>query len=251
MTAALRRSQTLAAQSATIPSRLRAVERTARSSSIGTQLPPMQRQQLARGAPASGGAPVAPRRASRAPVATRAVRARRDALLVTRTRAAPLRAAPHLPAPPLTRRSPTPPAAAQLFGFLAKKPAAARKAVAYPIVVPASSYAIPAVLAAAAGAAHFGAGNDLAAGAAGLLAAFLSTQASRVRFVFGPDALEVVIGNSGADTENAFVGGANRWAYSTFVNWEFWWPCFPVLVYFKETQTKPEGQVSLRCWVWV
>lgn len=31
--------------------------------------------------------------------------------------------------------------------------------------------------------------------------------------------------------------------YSTFVNWELWWPNFPVLVYFKETQTKPEGQV--------
>ena len=31
--------------------------------------------------------------------------------------------------------------------------------------------------------------------------------------------------------------------YSTFVNWELWWPQFPILVYFKETQTKPEGQV--------
>lgn len=31
--------------------------------------------------------------------------------------------------------------------------------------------------------------------------------------------------------------------YSTFVNWELWWPNFPILVYFKEIQTKPEGQV--------
>lgn len=31
--------------------------------------------------------------------------------------------------------------------------------------------------------------------------------------------------------------------YSTFVNWELWWPNFPILVYFKERQTKPEGQV--------
>lgn len=31
--------------------------------------------------------------------------------------------------------------------------------------------------------------------------------------------------------------------YSTFVNWELWWPNFPILVYFKETQTKPEGQI--------
>jgi len=34
-----------------------------------------------------------------------------------------------------------------------------------------------------------------------------------------------------------------RCRYSTFVNWEFWWPNFPILVYFKETQTKPEGQI--------
>lgn len=31
--------------------------------------------------------------------------------------------------------------------------------------------------------------------------------------------------------------------YSSFVNWELWWPQFPILVYFKETQTKPDGQV--------
>ncbi|KHN15093.1 hypothetical protein glysoja_011711, partial [Glycine soja] len=43
--------------------------------------------------------------------------------------------------------------------------------------------------------------------------------------------------------ENAFVGGKKCWKYSTFVNWEFWWPNFPILVYFKETQTKPEGQI--------
>lgn len=35
----------------------------------------------------------------------------------------------------------------------------------------------------------------------------------------------------------------NDCRYSTFVNWELWWPSFPILVYFKETQTKPEGQV--------
>ena len=33
------------------------------------------------------------------------------------------------------------------------------------------------------------------------------------------------------------------YSYSSFVNWELWWPNFPVLVYFKETQTKPEGQI--------
>jgi hypothetical protein len=24
-----------------------------------------------------------------------------------------------------------------------------------------------------------------------------------------------------------------RWRYDTFVNWEMWWPGFPILVYFK------------------
>ena len=54
-----------------------------------------------------------------------------------------------------------------------------------------------------------------------------------MRIRFEADALEVVLGNGGKETENAFVGGENRWRYDTFTNWEFWWPNFPVLVYFK------------------
>jgi hypothetical protein len=100
----------------------------------------------------------------------------------------------------------------------------------------------PASLAAIAAAAHF-AGADAAAIPAGVLGAFLAIQASRVKFVFDDEALEVVIGDTSAKTTNKFVGGANRWKYDTFVNWEFWWAGFPVLVYFKETQTKPEGQI--------
>lgn len=40
------------------------------------------------------------------------------------------------------------------------------------------------------------------------------------------------------------VGGRNRWSYDTFTNWAFY-PSkdVPILVYFKETQTKPEGQI--------
>lgn len=54
------------------------------------------------------------------------------------------------------------------------------------------------------------------------------------RFVFDDDSLEVVIaGKEEQQTENAFVGGRNRWRYDTFVNWELWWPGFPILVYFK------------------
>lgn len=55
-----------------------------------------------------------------------------------------------------------------------------------------------------------------------------------MKFVFDDEALEVVIaGAEEEETENAFVGGKNRWNYDTFVNWEYWWPSFPVLVYFK------------------
>ncbi|KAG2657748.1 hypothetical protein PVAP13_1KG170800 [Panicum virgatum] len=55
---------------------------------------------------------------------------------------------------------------------------------------------------------------------------------------------EVKVGDQLQESgENVFVGGKNRWKYSTFVNWELWWPQFPILVYFKETQTKPEGQI--------
>lgn len=77
-----------------------------------------------------------------------------------------------------------------------------------------------------------------------LLGLFLTIQATRVRFVFDDEGLEVVVGSTNpSQTENAFVGGQNRWSYDSFVNWEFWWPGFPCLVYFKETQTRPEGQI--------
>ena len=79
----------------------------------------------------------------------------------------------------------------------------------------------------------------------GALGVFLGVQTSRVRFRFERDALEVVIGEEETESgENAFVGGRNRWAYDSFINWEFFpSPAFPVLVYFKEKQTKEEGQI--------
>ncbi|CAM9202583.1 unnamed protein product [Phaeothamnion confervicola] len=47
-----------------------------------------------------------------------------------------------------------------------------------------------------------------------------------------------------ATGENFAVGGQNRWRYDTWVNWEFY-PTIgiPILCYFKETQTSPEGQI--------
>ena len=82
-----------------------------------------------------------------------------------------------------------------------------------------------------------------------LLATLFAVQATRIRFVFDQEAFELK-NTSGDDAqltdsgENFVVGGANRWAYSSFVNWEFFpkGSPIPVLVYFKETQTiKTDG----------
>lgn len=110
-------------------------------------------------------------------------------------------------------------------------------------VIPDQDYRIPIVLLGLAGGLGY-TNNLLAAAPVGLLGLLLLFQTTRVRFVFDEEALEVKVGNELEESgENVFVGGKNRWKYSTFVNWELWWPNFPVLVYFKETQTKPEGQV--------
>jgi hypothetical protein len=87
-----------------------------------------------------------------------------------------------------------------------------------PTVIPEPSYNIPIVLLGVAGASH-AIGNDAAAGFSGILGLFLAVQASRVRFVFDDEGLEVVIGKVQEKTENVFVGGENRWSYDSFVNW--------------------------------
>lgn len=92
-------------------------------------------------------------------------------------------------------------------------------------------------------------------GVHGFLGAFLTLQASRVRFRFSDTDLDVVIVDPGASDAVALEvgtessgdnklqgGGANKWSFESVVNWEFWFPGFPLLVYYKETQTKPEGQ---------
>lgn len=99
--------------------------------------------------------------------------------------------------------------------FGKKKPSVQKRET----VIPEPSYSIPATLAGAAAISHFGFSNDVAAGICGVLGAFLAFQASRVKFVFDKDALEVVVGDKQAETENKFVGGKNRWTYDSFVNW--------------------------------
>ncbi|KAG2657747.1 hypothetical protein PVAP13_1KG170800 [Panicum virgatum] len=97
-------------------------------------------------------------------------------------------------------------------------------------VVPDPDYRLPIAILGIAGAFAY-ADNLLAAAPVGLLGLLLLFQ-------------EVKVGDQLQESgENVFVGGKNRWKYSTFVNWELWWPQFPILVYFKETQTKPEGQI--------
>ena len=107
-----------------------------------------------------------------------------------------------------------PPEFLQLFG--SKKAPTTKKRE---TIIPAPSYNIPAVLLGGAGLAHFAFSNDIAAGLSGILGVFLTIQASRVKFIFGPDDLEVRIGEQKEKSENAFVGGENKWSYDTFVNW--------------------------------
>lgn len=110
------------------------------------------------------------------------------------------------------------------------------------MIIPEPSYSVPLGLLAVSGFSIYEHITPLAL-ITGILGVFLTIQATRIKFRFGPEALEVVVGDKEKDTSNAFVGGPNCWYYDTFTNWEFWWPNFPVLVYFKETQTKPEGQI--------
>lgn len=82
-----------------------------------------------------------------------------------------------------------------------------------------------------------------------LFASFLAIQARRIRFVFDETSFELKNVDFAASNEevlrasgeNFVVGGANRWDYDKFVNYDFF-PSedYPVLVYFKETQTPEE-----------
>ncbi|KAL7471496.1 hypothetical protein ACHAXS_011784 [Conticribra weissflogii] len=96
-------------------------------------------------------------------------------------------------------------------------------------------------------------GGAVLGGIISLLASLFAVQATRIRFVFDKEAFELTnIDFSSPENklydsgENIVVGGANRWTYDSFVNWDFYPSVdFPILVYFKETQTqKPDGSYS-------
>ena len=94
--------------------------------------------------------------------------------------------------------------------------------------------------------------NAFAAVPLALIGAFIFRQTGRVCFVFDNDSMEVCYVDKEApdgikqSRENFAVGGQNRWTYKSFKNWYFV-PSkeVPVLMYFSETQTKPEGQFHL------
>ncbi|CAM9277167.1 unnamed protein product [Heterosigma akashiwo] len=71
-----------------------------------------------------------------------------------------------------------------------------------------------------------------------LFSGFLTFQTTTLRFSFDDQAFSLVKSDGSSIGENVVVGGENRWAYSSFKNWDFL-PSedFPILVYFREDQT--------------
>lgn len=71
-----------------------------------------------------------------------------------------------------------------------------------------------------------------------LFGAFLIFQTATLRFTFDETQFSLVRADLSSTGENVVVGGENRWAYDKFVNYDFFpSESFPILVYFKETQT--------------
>eukprot|EP01038_Epipyxis_sp_PR26KG_P015651 gene15651-21167_t len=71
-----------------------------------------------------------------------------------------------------------------------------------------------------------------------LFGGFLAFQTTTLRFKFDETNFSLVKSDNSKIGENVVVGGENSWSYKSFVNWDFL-PNedFPILVYFKETQT--------------
>lgn len=78
-----------------------------------------------------------------------------------------------------------------------------------------------------------------------LFGGFLAFQTTTLRFQFDETNFSLVKTDSSKIGENIVVGGENSWKYDSFVNWDFL-PneVFPILVYFKETQTPKDQWVE-------
>ena len=74
-----------------------------------------------------------------------------------------------------------------------------------------------------------------------LFGLFLAFQTTTLRFTFDDDNFSLVKSNMESTGENVVVGGENVWSYKSFVNYDvFPGRNFPILIYFKETQTPEE-----------
>ena len=70
---------------------------------------------------------------------------------------------------------------------------------------------------------------------------FLVYQTTTLRFTFDDTSFSLVKSDLSSTGENVVVGGENVWKYTSFVNYDFFpSESFPILVYFKETQTPKE-----------
>ena len=68
--------------------------------------------------------------------------------------------------------------------------------------------------------------------------AFIAFQTTTLRFTFDDTNFALVKADGASSGENVVVGGENKWRYDTFVNYDFLpSESFPILVYFRETQT--------------
>ena len=78
-----------------------------------------------------------------------------------------------------------------------------------------------------------------------LFGLFLAFQTTTLRFTLDDDNFSLVKSNLESTGENVVVGGENVWSYKSFVNYDVF-PSrnFPILIYFKETQT-PEDQWNI------
>jgi len=74
-----------------------------------------------------------------------------------------------------------------------------------------------------------------------LFGLFIAFQTTNLRFTFSDSNFSLVKSDLTTTGENLVVGGENSWSYKSFVNYDFF-PSrsFPILVYFKETQTPEE-----------
>ena len=79
-----------------------------------------------------------------------------------------------------------------------------------------------------------------------VFAAFIAFQTTTLRFQFDDTNFSLVKADGSSNGKNIVVGGENSWKYNTFVNYDFL-PSeeFPILVYFKETQTPVENREEI------